>query len=189
MAAARRSWKYARGGFRAGRLVFLDETWAKTNMTPTRGWALRGRRLLASVPHGHWHTTTFLCGLRADGPVAPLVVGGAVNGRIFLAWVRQHLCPVLRPGDVVVMDNLSAHKVAGVAAAIAAVGAKVRYLPPYSPDLNPIEMFFSKLKHLIRQAGERTVEALWTRIGELLDRFPPEQCRNYLRHCGYTRYT
>ncbi len=116
------------------------------------------------------------------------MVSGAINGRIFLACIRQHLCPVLRRGDAVVMDNLSAHKLAGVAEAIAAVGAKVRYLPPYSPDLNPIEMMFSKLKHLIRQAGERTVGALWNRIGELLDRFPPEQCRNYLRHCGYTRY-
>nr|WP_315851333.1 IS630 family transposase [Alienimonas californiensis] len=188
VADARRRWRRARGGFRAGRLVFLDETWAKTNMTPTRGWAPRGRRLLASVPHGHWRTTTFLCGLRADGPVAPLVVDGAIDGPLFLAWVRQHLCPVLRRGDVVVMDNLSAHKVAGVAEAIRAVGAKARYLPPYSPDLNPIELLFSKLKRLIRAAGERTVEGLWRRIGELLDRFPPSECRNYLRHCGYTRY-
>ncbi len=157
-------------------------------MTRLRGWSPKEQRLTESVPHGHWQTTTFLCGLRADGPVAPLVIDGAVNGRLFRAYVEQHLAHVLRPSDVVVMDNLNRHKVAGVREAIAAAGARVRYLPPYSPDLNPIEQMFAKLKSLIRSVGERTVETLWHRLGEVLDNFPPRECRNYLRHCGYRRY-
>ena len=169
--------------------MFVDETWAKTNTSPLYGWCRRGRRPNFAVPHGHWRTTTFLCGLRADGPVAPPVIDGAVNGPIFPAWVERHSAPTLRPGDVAVMDNLSARKVRGVRETIDAAGARVRSLPPYSPDLNPIEMMFSKLKRLIRAAGERTVEALWNRIGELLSQFPPAECRRYLRHCGDRRYT
>lgn len=157
-------------------------------MTRTRGRSLRGTRLLARVPHGHWKTTTFLAALRTSGLTAPLVVDGAINGAIFLAYVEQHLVPTLKPGDIVVMDNLSAHKVAGVQTAIEAVGARVLYLPPYSPDLNPIETVFSKFKWLLRSAAERTVDALWAACGRLIDEFTESECRNHIRHCGY-RYT
>lgn len=169
-------------------LVFIDETWAKTNMTRPRGRAPKGERLLASVPHGHWKTTTFLAGLRSTGLTAPLVVDGAINGDIFLGWVREHLAPMLRQGDIVVMDNLSAHKVTGVREAIAAVGARVLYLPPYSPDLNPIELVFSKFKWLLKSASARTVDSLWSMCGSLIDAFTETECRNCFRHCGY-RYT
>jgi transposase len=173
----------------AGRLVFIDETWAATNMTRINGRAPKGRRLIARVPHGHWKTTTFIGALRADGLTAPMVVDGAVNGEIFLAYVAQVLVPTLHPGDIVVMDNLSSHKIAGVREAIEAAGAELRYLPPYSPDLNPIEQAFAKLKALLRTAAKRTVEALWTAIGQLIASFSAQECRNYLRHCGYVRST
>lgn len=142
------------------RLVFIDETWAKTNMTRPRGRAPRGQRVLAHVPHGHWKTTTFLAALRTTGLTAPLVVDGAINGELFLGWVRHHLVPTLKPGDIVVMDNLGAHKVVGVREAIAAAGAMVLYLPPYSPDLNPIELVFSKFKWLLKNASARAVNSL-----------------------------
>ena len=168
------------------RVVFVDETWAKTNMTRTHGYAPKGDRLTDAAPHGHGHTTTFVGALRADGFIAPLVVDGAVNGDMFRAYVERVLVPELRPGDVVVMDNLGSHKVDGVRAAIEAAGCRLRYLPPYSPDLNPIENAFSKLKRLLRSAAERTVGGLWNRIGQALDEFCPAECRNYFRHCGYT---
>jgi len=155
-------------------------------MTRRYGRAPRGQRLVDHVPHGHWQTTTFLAALRVDGLQAPLVVDGAINGELFLAYVRQHLAPTLKPGDLVVMDNLSSHKVKGVREAIEAAGAAVVYLPPYSPDFNPIEQLFAKLKALLRKYKERTVEALWNRIGNLLDGFTRVECRNYFRHCGYT---
>jgi transposase len=167
------------------RLVFLDETWATTALSPPRGWAPKGERLVCAVPHGHWHTTTFVCGLRTTGLVAPLVLDGAMNGAAFLAYTEQFLAPTLRPGDIVVLDNPSSHKVSGVRRAIEAAGATVLYLPPYSPDLNPIELAFSKLKRLLRDAGERTVEALWQTIGRLPERFSPAECANYIRHCGF----
>ena len=171
------------------RLVFIDETWVRTNMTRTRGRSLRGERLIAKVPHGHWKTTTFVAALRCDGLTAPTVIDGAVDGRTFLAYVEQVLVPTLRPGDIVVMDNLSSHKVRGVRQAIEAVGAQVVYLPPYSPDFNPIELAFSKLKWLLRSAAPRTIDALWHLLGRLLDHFPPDECRNYFRHCKYTTAT
>ena len=167
------------------RLVFLDETWTKTNMTRRYGRAPAGVRVIDRVPHGHWKTSTFLAALRVDALTAPVVFEGAINGEIFLVYVRDHLVPTLKPGDIVVMDNLSSHKVKGVREAIEAAGAEVAYLPPYSPDLNPIEQVFAKLKALLRKWGERTVDALWNRIGELIDAFPPTECCNYLRHCGY----
>jgi transposase len=170
------------------RLVFIDETWAKTNMTRPRGRAPMGQRVLANVPHSHWKTTTFLAALRSTGLTAPLVVDGAINGELFLSWTRNHLASTLRPGDIVVMDNLAAHKVAGVREAIAAVGARVIYLPPYSPDLNPIEMIFSKFKWLLKSAAKRTVDELWEACGTLLDCITERDCRNCFRHCGY-RYT
>jgi transposase len=167
------------------KLVFIDETWAKTNMTRTHGYAPRGERLVEAVPHGHWHTTTFVGALRADRMVAPMVVDGAINGELFRAYVEKVLVPELRPGDVVILDNLGSHGVAGVRAAVERVGCRFLFLPPYSPDLNPIENAFSKLKRLLRKAAERTVEGLWTAIGRLLDQFREDECRNYLRHCGY----
>jgi transposase len=168
------------------RLVFLEETWAKTNLTTTHGYAPRGARLVAAAPHGHWHTTTFVGALRADGMIAPMVLDGALDGAAFLAYVEQVLVPELRPGDVVILDKLGSHLVAGVREAIAGAQARLLYLPPYSPDFNPIENAFAKLKGLLRRAAERTVEGLWTAIGRLLERFDPAECRNYFRHCGYT---
>lgn len=167
------------------RLVFLDETWASTRMARTLGRAPRGQRLVATVPHGRWHITTFVGALRRTGFTAPLVVAGALNGETFLAYIRQFVAPTLSAGDVLIMDNLSVHKVAGIREAVEARGATLLYLPPYSPDLNPIELAFSKLKTLLRSAAERTTDALWNRIGSLLDRFTPAECAAYFRHCGY----
>lgn len=157
-------------------------------MTRLRGRALKGTRLVEHVPHGHWQTTTFLAGIRASGWVAPLVIDGAINGKLFLAWVKQHLITSLRPGDVVIMDNLSSHKVKGVVEAIESVAAQVQFLPPYSPNFNPIELAFSKLKRLIRSAKQRTVEGLWSTCGDILDHFSESEFRNYFKHAGY-RYT
>ena len=157
-------------------------------MTRLRGRSLRGTRLVEHVPHGHWKTTTFLAGIRSSGWVAPLVVDGAINGKLFLCWVEQHLVKTLKPGDVVIMDNLSSHKVKGVVQTIESAKAKVLYLPPYSPDFNPIELAFSKFKHLIRSAKKRTIDTLWNTCGEVLDKFNESEFRNYFRHAGY-RYT
>jgi transposase len=167
------------------RFVFLDETGATTNMVSRRGWAPKGERLVDAAPRGHWHTTTFVAGLRGCGILAPLVLSGPMTGEAFRAYTEQFLAPALSPGDVVVMDNLPAHKVAGVAEAIAAAGATILYLPPYSPDLNPIEMAFAKLKALLCKAAARTRDELWDAIGALLDLFDPGECRRYIRHCGY----
>ncbi len=167
------------------RLVFIDETWASTNMARLRGRTRKGERLRAGVPYGHWKTTTFVAGLRLSGMVAPMVLDGPINRIAFQAYVEQVLVPELRPGDIVVMDNLSSHKGSAVRQAIEAVGAKLLYLPPYSPDFNPIENAFAKLKTLLRAAAERTVEALWHRIGDLLDCFTPEECANYFAAAGY----
>ena len=172
-------------GLKPEKLVFLDETGTNTKMTRTRGRAMRGERLVASVPHGHWKTTTFLAGLRHDGITAPLVLDGPMNGLIFKAYVEQFLVPTLARGDIVIMDNLPAHTVKGVRQAIESVGAKLFYLPPYSPDLNPIEQVFAKLKTLLKKSGERTIEATWRRIGALLDEFTPQECANYFRNSGY----
>ena len=165
--------------------MFVDETWAKTNMARLRGWCRRGHRLVERAPHGHWRTLTFIAALRCDQIAAPCVFDGPINGRSFLAYVEQVLVPTLRPGDVVMMDNLGSHKGRAVRAAIRQAGAKLLFLPPYSPDLNPIEQVFAKLKHLLRHASERTNEATWRRIGTLLDRFTPAECQNYLTNAGY----
>lgn len=166
-------------------LVFLDETGVSTNMTRLRGRCAGGERLIGKVPHGHWNITTFIAGLRCDGLVAPMVTDGAMNGEIFLAYVEQLLVPVLRPGDHVIMDNLAVHKIIGVRRAIESAGATLLYLPPYSPDLNPIEMAFSKLKAPLRKAAERTVEKPWDRIGSLMPAFTESDCRNFMAHQGY----
>jgi transposase len=188
VARKRDDWRRSQTQWDPEHLVFLDETWAKTNMTRLRGRSPLGQRLVARVPHGHWKTTTFLAALRGSGLTAPLVVDGAINGPIFLGYVQQQLIPTLRAGDMVVMDNLSAHKVDGVKVAIEAARATVMYLPPYSPDLNPIETVFAKFKTLLRKAEQRTVESLWTTCGILMDSFDEAECRNHIRHCGY-RYT
>lgn len=188
VAGQRAAWKVRQAGLDPDRLVFLDETWVKTNMTRPRGRSLKGTRVIDKVPHGHWKTTTFLAGLRTSGLTAPLVIDGAINGDLFVAYVQQHLVPTLRAGDIVVLDNLSSHKRVEARAAIEAVGAQVMSLPPYSPDLNPIENAFSKFKWLLKSAKERTVESLWAACGELLDSFTESECRNYIRHCGY-RYS
>lgn len=154
-------------------------------MTRLRGWAPRGQKLVAKVPHGKWRTLTFLAALRADRIDAPCVLDGPINGQGFTAYVEQFLVPTLKPGDIVIMDNLGSHKGKAVRAAIRAASAKLLFLPPYSPDLNPIEQVFAKLKTLLRKADERTVEATWTRIGSLLNAFQPHECANYLRNSGY----
>jgi transposase len=166
-------------------LVFLDETWATTNMARRYGRAGRGLRLLAPVPHGHWKVTTLVAGLRTSGITAPCVFDGAINGERFRAYVEQMLAPTLRPHDVVMLDNLTSHKAAGVAEAITAQGAHLVYLPPYSPDLNPIEQAFAKFKAALRQAAERTREGLWQLIGQTLDHFQPQECRNFFKNAGY----
>src|SRR4051812_16682467 len=154
-------------------------------MTRLYGRCARGKRLVCAVPHGHWKTTTFVGALRHDGMIAPCVISGPMNGETFLAWIEQLLVPTLRRGDIVVMDNLSSHKVKGVREAIEAVGATLRYLPPYSPDLNPIEQFFAKLKSLLRKAGARTLETLDNAIADALTRFSPTECANFLANSGY----
>ncbi|RYH99484.1 MAG: IS630 family transposase, partial [Acetobacteraceae bacterium] len=167
------AWFEAQPDLDPDRLVFIDETWASTNMARTHGRALRGKRLRAAIPHGHWLTTTFVAGLRNTGIIAPMVLDGPINGSLFQDYVDQVLVPELRPGDVVVMDNLGSHKGAGVRAAIEAAGANLLYLPPYSPDFNPIEQAFAKLKAALRTAAERTLDGLWAAIGRIIDTFTP----------------
>lgn len=169
----------------ARRLIFLDETGVTTNMVRRYGRSPRGKRVRGYAPAGHWKITTFLAGLASDGIVAPFVVDEPMNRAIFTQYVRQYLVPELSPGDVVILDNLSSHKGAEAAALVEACGATLLLLPPYSPDLNPIEMVFAKLKTLRRRADERSIAAVWHRIGSLLDAFSPEECSNYLRHVGY----
>lgn len=185
MQERRKDWKEGQGLLDIHKLVFLDETWTSTNMTRNYGRSEKGKRLVCHVPNGRWETTTFVAGLRCDGLTAPLVTDGPMSGAVFLQYVLQELCPTLNPGDIVIMDNLSSHKVAGVREAIEATGAELRYLPPYSPDLNPIEKLFAKFKALLRKAAERTTESLWNTIGKLLDSFSGSECINYFRSSGY----
>ena len=171
------------------KLVFIDETCAKTNMARTRGRAPRGKKLYCAMPHGHWKTTTFVAALRVDGLTAPMVIDGAMNGDLLVAYVEQILVPTLRPGDIVIWDNLGSHKRLEARAAIEAAGCRLLFLPPYSPDLNPIELLFSKLKRLLRTAAERTVDGLWSFLGGCLEAFRPEECAGYFRHDGYIGQT
>jgi transposase len=166
-------------------LVFIDETGASTKMARRHGRALRGERLRCSVPHGHWKTTTFVGALRLSGMTAPMVLDGPMNGAWFLAYVQQVLVPTLKPGDIVVMDNLPAHKSAPVMDAIAAVGAKLMFLPPYSPDLNPIENAFAKLKALLRKVAARTIDQLWEAIAQIIQTYSKTECANYFAAAGY----
>ena len=165
--------------------MFIDETWASTNMARRHGRCLRGERLRASVPHGHWKTTTFVAGLRNTGMVAPMVIDGPINLDAFTAYVTQVLVPELSPGDIVIMDNLSSHKGQAIRDVIEAAGADLLFLPPYSPDFNPIEKAFSKLKAHLRKAAERTIHGLWDAIGRILDLYSPQECANYFTACGY----
>jgi transposase len=185
IARRRAQWRKYQGRLDPRRLVFIDETWAKTNMTSLRGWSKRGQKLVAKAPFGKWKTLTFVAALRHDRVDAPCVFDGPINGQVFTAYVEQFLVPTLAPGDIVIMDNLGSHKGQGVRKAIRAAGAKLFFLPPYSPDLNPIEQMFAKLKHLLRIAAERTVEDTWRHIGQLLDAFPPHECAAYPRNSGY----
>src|SRR6476619_5223375 len=185
IARRRERWKKYQGRLDARRLVFIDETWAKTNMTRRHGRCARGTRLITRVPHGRWRTPTFLAALRCDRIVAPCVVDGPINGASFRAYVEQFLVPTLRRGDVVIMDNRGSHKGKAVRRLIRAAGAKLFFLPRYSPDLNPIEQVFAKLKTLLRKTDPRTIEATWRGIGELLGHFTPAECANYLVNAGY----
>jgi transposase len=166
-------------------LIFIDETWVKTNMTRTHGWAKCGERLIDKVPHGHWKTTTFLAALRHDRIEAPCLFDGPINGERFLAYVQQVLVATLRPGDIVILDNLGSHKSKAVRTAIRRAGAKLIFLPKYSPDLNPIEKAFAKLKAHLRKAKARTVEAITAVLGNILDRFTPQECANYFKTAGH----
>ncbi|WP_258120155.1 IS630 family transposase [Mesorhizobium onobrychidis] len=181
----RRTWFDGQLDLDPERLIFIDETAASTKMARLRGRSLRGERCRAAVPHGHWKTTTFTAGLRLGGLAAPMLLDGPMNGSAFLAYAEQVLAPELRPGDIVVMDNLPAHKISGVREAIEKVGARLLFLPPYSPDFNPIEMAFSKLKALLRKAATRTIDELWSVVANCLAAFTAEECRHYFEAAGY----
>ena len=185
MARARRRWRREQCKLDAARLVFLDETAVNTKMVRLRGRSLRGERLVGREPHGHWKTVTFVAGLRHDGMVAPFVLDGAMNGEVFRAYIEQSLVPTLKRRDIVIMDNLSTHKVYGVRESIEAVGATLRYLPQYSPDLNPIEMSFSKLKAYLRKLAERTLPGLCRSVGRFALNLSARHAANYFRHAGY----
>ena len=185
MARRRQAWFDGQLDLDPERLIFVDESGATTKMARLRGRSPRGERCRAAIPHGHWKTTTFTGALTLGGMTAPMVLDGPMNGPAFLAYVEQVLAPTLRPGHVVIMDNLPAHKVAGVRTAIEATGATLRLLPPYSPDFNPIELAFSKLKALLRKAAARTVPELWDTISRALPQFSPTECANYFTACGY----
>jgi transposase len=185
IARKRARWKTHQGRIDPRRLVFIDETWIKTNMAPLRGWGPRGQRLAARVPHGHWKTLTFIGALRHDRIDAPFVIDGPINGDLFTLYVRKVLVPTLKQGDVVVLDNLGSHKGQAARKAIRAAGVHLLFLPPYSPDLNPIEQVFAKLKHLMRNAAPRTVETTWQKLGDLLDLFEYDECARFLKNAGY----
>jgi len=187
VARRRTQWTERQDRIDPERLVFIDETWIKTNMEPLRGWAPRGERLIAKVPHGHWKTSTFIAALRCDRIEAPWILDGPINAEAFKAYVDKVLTPTLRPGDLVIMDNLRSHKGKAIRQAIRAAGAKLIFLPKYSPDLNPIEQVFAKLKHLLRKAAARTIETLTAAVGELLGAFTAEECDNYFANSGYAR--
>lgn len=188
VARRRAQWLKYQDRIDPSRLVFIDETWTKTNMAPLRGWAPRGQRLIAKVPQGHWNTTTFLAALRHDRIEAPWLVEGPIDGESFHLYVEKILIPTLRPGDIVIMDNLGSHKGKAIRRLIRSVGAKLLFLPKYSPDLNPIEQVFAKLKHLLRKVAARTVETVCAAVGELLGAFTKQECANYFKNSGYASY-
>jgi transposase len=183
--AARQAWAESRAAFDPERLIFIDESGLSTKMARLRGWAPEGERCPAAIPHGHWKTITFVGGFTLSGFIAPLLLDGPMNGECFRAWVEQMLVPMLERDDIVVMDNLSAHKVAGVRQAIETTGARLLYLPPYSPDLNPIENAFAKLKAIVRAAAARTFDTLEAAAALALEKFQPHECVNFFTHAGY----
>jgi putative transposase len=181
----REQWRKYQGRIDPKRLIFIDETWTKTNMAPLRGWGPRGKRIIGTAPFGRWRTMTFIAALRQDKLTAPCLFDGPINGEVFLAWVEESLAPTLKRGEIVIMDNLGSHKGKAVRHAIRKAGAKLLFLPKYSPDLNPIEQAFSKLKNELRKAKARTYDAILEAISELLQTFAPSECANYLKNCGY----
>jgi transposase len=185
VARRRQRWRSWQGRLDPAKLVFIDETWIKTNMAPLRGWGPKGRRLRALAPHGHWRTLTFLGALRVDRLTAPCVFDGPINGQSFRAYVEQQLVPTLRPGDIVILDNLGSHKSTALRQIIKAAGARLWFLPPYSPDLNPIEQAFAKIKHWMRIAQKRSIQDTWRHIGALVATFTPDECAIYLANAGY----
>ncbi len=185
IARRRARWQRHQASIDPRRLVFVDETWTKTNMAPPRGWGRRGDRLVGKAPHGHWRTYTFLAALRVDRVEAPYLFDGPINGERFLTWVEQALVPTLRPGDVVVLDNLGSHKGKAVRRAIRSAGAHLLFLPAYSPDLNPIEQLFAKLKHWLRRISARSWDQLCDAIAIILGKLEPKECANYIRNSGY----
>jgi transposase len=185
VARKRTRWKARQRLIAPQRLVFIDETWVKTNMAPLRGWGPKGRRLKAYAPFGHWKTQTFIAALRHDRIDAPWVIDGPINSELFRLYIEKVLAPTLSPGDVVVLDNLGSHKAKAARATVRARGAHLLFLPPYSPDLNPIEQVFAKLKHMMRKAQPRDVEATWRKAGQLIELFTPNECANYLANSGY----
>jgi transposase len=185
VARKRTRWRKYQGRIDPERLVFIDETWTKTNMAPLRGWARRGERLRDQVPFGRWTTMTLIAALSLRGIAAPCLIDGPINGEVFRAWVEQSLVPTLAPGDIVVMDNLGSHKGRAVRDAIRSAGAHRLFLPAYSPDLNPIEQMFAKLKTLLRKARARSFNTVCNALGDILDQFDHTERKNYLRNCGY----
>jgi putative transposase len=185
VARRRAQWTARQNRIEPARLVFIDETWTKTNMAPLRGWGPRGLRLRSKVPQGRWRTMTFLAALRHNRIDAPWLLDGPINGEKFLLYVEKFLVPTLKPGDIVIMDNLGSHKGLAVRKAIRSAGAKLFFLPKYSPDLNPIEQVFAKLKHLLRKAAARSFDAICAAIGQLLDSFTQQECTNYFANSGY----
>jgi transposase len=187
VARRRAQWRKYQTRIDPARLVFIDETWTKTNMAPLRGWAPRGARLLSKAPYGHWNTMTFIAALRHDRIEAPWLLDGPIDGESFLLYVRKMLAPTLRPSDLVIADNLGSHKSTAVRQAIRDSGAKLLLLPKYSPDLNPIEQVFAKLKHRLREAQARTRESVSATIGAILDTYTAQECANYFRNSGYAQ--
>jgi transposase len=185
VARRRQRWKSWQGRLDPAKLVFIDETWIKTNMAPLRGWGTKGQRLRGFAPHGHWRTLTFLGALRCDRLTAPCVFDGPINGQSFRAYVEQQLIPTLRPGDIVIMDNLGSHKSAALRQIIREAGARLWFLPPYSPDLNPIEQAFAKIKHWMRIAQKRSITETWRHIGRLVATITPDECASYVANAGY----
>jgi len=185
VARRRARWKTYQGRIAPERLVFIDETWVKTNMAPLRGWGPKGQRLKAAAPFGHWKTLTFIAALRHDRIDAPWVIDGPINGELFRLYIEQVLAPTLAAGDIVVLDNLGSHKGKAARAAVRARGAHLIFLPPYSPDLNPIENAFAKFKALLRKAATRSIEQLWDAIARIIQTYSPLECANYFAAAGY----
>lgn len=187
VALAREIWRAAQQGLDFASLVFVDETGTTTSMTRTYGWGPKGKPVLGKAPHGHWMTSTFVAGLSQDGILAPMLIDTAMTGDIFRQWLTRHLIPEMKPGSIVVMDNLPAHKVAQVRQCLEDAGMGLLYLPAYSPDFNPIEQVFAKVKALLRRAAPRSFDAICDALKTILTRFSPSECSNYIRHSGYVQ--